>query len=852
MDKRLATLVSHTHWDREWYLSLEDYRFRLVTLLDGLLEILADEEDYHSFWLDGQTIPIEDYLAVRPEKRGAIEQALRSGRLLIGPWYVQADEFIVAGEACLRNLALGMDQMREAGQDNRVGYLADNFGHPSQMPQILRGFGIDNAVFWRGCRPESLEGAEQDWTGAGGSRVIAVCLVCGYSNAGRLLAVTDPENTDDKEPERLPNALEILREACRQGPILLMNGVDHSLPIRRLGEHLRKLMEVYPDLDVRHGSLVEYVEELRGKSLPADLPEGELTNVPRLASTGSSRLPQKLANCRAEDLLIHYAEPLSALASRHGRAPAPGFLRRAWRFVIKNHAHDSISGSHTNAVAEDVMRRFRRAEEVGRGIVRQCLGGLCGQSAETVSPVEPTSVWVYNPCGWRREGPVEMTLELPMQEVFQGVSLFRDGKVCPIQTLSVETRERIRYHKQVNPTRDEVHEVRILANLGGPEATTLERFEISLAREPAAQAAASPAWGVLDNGILRATVHDDGRLDITDLGSGLEAFGLNRLTDEPDKGDLYQSAQPVGAARAAAERGTLERVEAGPLRTAYRVRTRVASGQACIPVTITLSLAKGEPYVRIRTDVDNTAENHRLRAVFPAPDGFDRVWAHTPFDVVERRPPEPDKRPFRAAGDVRYEFGGTTLKTQGLVATRGERGALYVLTRGLYEYDMPRGGPLSVTLLRCTGLIFPQFTMFDSSSGQCLGKIALEYAVGLSGPSTRADLLKRALEFRLRPITYQVFGDDLPGDPSQICSVSEEDWILSSVKPAGEGDGVVVRLFSLADGPRQGDLQLGFPVARAFRTRLDETRLDETPVTDGRIHLELGPREIATLLLLPT
>ncbi|RLC79422.1 MAG: hypothetical protein DRI61_07965, partial [Chloroflexi bacterium] len=33
-------VVPHTHWDREWYLPFERYRYRLVKLVDKLLEIL--------------------------------------------------------------------------------------------------------------------------------------------------------------------------------------------------------------------------------------------------------------------------------------------------------------------------------------------------------------------------------------------------------------------------------------------------------------------------------------------------------------------------------------------------------------------------------------------------------------------------------------------------------------------------------------------------------------------------------------------------------------------------------------------------------------------------------------------
>ncbi|HEM60689.1 MAG TPA: hypothetical protein ENO24_00190, partial [Chloroflexi bacterium] len=79
-----AILVSHTHWDRAWYVPFQVYRIRLVRLVDRLLEILERDPEYRCFMLDGQVLPVEDYLEVRPERRADLERLVRAGRLLIG------------------------------------------------------------------------------------------------------------------------------------------------------------------------------------------------------------------------------------------------------------------------------------------------------------------------------------------------------------------------------------------------------------------------------------------------------------------------------------------------------------------------------------------------------------------------------------------------------------------------------------------------------------------------------------------------------------------------------------------------------------------------------------------------
>jgi alpha-mannosidase len=87
-----------THWDREWYESFQDYRFRLVATIDELLDTLQRDPEFRYFQLDGQAILIEDYLEIRPEREGQLREMAAAGRLKIGPWYVLPDEFLVSGE----------------------------------------------------------------------------------------------------------------------------------------------------------------------------------------------------------------------------------------------------------------------------------------------------------------------------------------------------------------------------------------------------------------------------------------------------------------------------------------------------------------------------------------------------------------------------------------------------------------------------------------------------------------------------------------------------------------------------------------------------------------------------------
>ena len=130
--KYFAHYISGTHWDREWYRPFQEYRVLLVRLVDGLLDLMEAERDFRYFQLDGQTCVLQDYLEIRPENRGRLEKLIRSGRILIGPWFTMPDLFCVGDEALVRNLLLGRRISREWGVDPMpVGFICDMFGHPS-------------------------------------------------------------------------------------------------------------------------------------------------------------------------------------------------------------------------------------------------------------------------------------------------------------------------------------------------------------------------------------------------------------------------------------------------------------------------------------------------------------------------------------------------------------------------------------------------------------------------------------------------------------------------------------------------------------------------------------------------
>ena len=90
-------------------------RHMLVYMMDMLLDIFEKEPRFKSFHLDSQTVPIQDYLEIRPEKKETVAKLIEEKKLLVGPWYCLPDEFSVGGESLIRNLLLGHKMAKDMG-----------------------------------------------------------------------------------------------------------------------------------------------------------------------------------------------------------------------------------------------------------------------------------------------------------------------------------------------------------------------------------------------------------------------------------------------------------------------------------------------------------------------------------------------------------------------------------------------------------------------------------------------------------------------------------------------------------------------------------------------------------------
>ncbi len=807
-------VVSHTHWDREWYLTHEQFRFRLVTLVDRLLDLLDADPSYKYFHLDGQTIVLEDYLEIRPEQRARLRQAIEAGRILIGPWYVMPDEFLVSGESLVRNLLRGHRLSREFGTPMPVGYLPDLFGHVGQMPQIWRQFGLDNTILWRGFGGAN---AEYWWDAPDGSRLLMLHLPPeGYCNATRI--VFDPEAMMARAKEKV----DFERGRTRTGQALLMNGVDHVEPHTAIPALIEKLSKI-PGQRARHSTLPDYVAAVR-TAVERDKPAletivGELRSgtdyANLLPGVLSARVYLKQQNAHVQTLLESYAEPLSVFASHLAPshpapshpAPAPlvprtsfsypsGQLRHAWKTLLQNHPHDSICGCSIDAVHDENMTRFARARQVGDAVVDLALDAIA-DSVPASAPGVIRAV-VVNTDAVERAQVVETFVDLPVdsaepwrkvdaQALDRPVAFWPpestitgvtgpDGRPVEFQILGEEPLVSHVMSRYETPWALNVRRLRVLFWAPALPPCGYAAFDLAIGAAGGHAAAGrrlvSGGDKYAENERIKISFNHDGTFEVSDKATGVTYHRVAAIEDLGDVGDEYNYSPPAAdrAVTSADARVTgISRLGGGPLRAGLRVELELplprsagadrkgrSAETVMVPVAIDATLDAGSPRVALTVSIDNRASDHRLRLLFPTgAASVATARADTAFDVITRA------ARIAVPAEIRNESPVSSMPMISMVDAGDTETGATVIGRGLMEYEIVDAA-IAMTLIRAVGDLSRNDLATRPSghagppvatpAAQCLGLQRFELAFEPHGaPPLAGELMAAARAHNLPP-----------------------------------------------------------------------------------------------------
>lgn len=783
-------LVPETHWDREWYLPFQEFRARLVLLMDKLLDILKNDPNFKNFTLDGQTIPLEDYLEVRPEKKEEIKKYVKEGRLSIGPMYVLPDEFLVSGESLIRNLIIGHQISKEFGKVMKAGYIPDPFGHIAQLPQIISGCEIPSILFMRGFGNEFEENnlnMEFIWNSPGkAASVVGIHLILTYHNLAYL-------NTKTVKGEfraalrRVKQLIADFEKYIATPNVLLNNGLDHEEATPEIPQIVDQWNKMYPEILMEQADFEYYIDRVLESNVELKEYQGELRGgrySHLLSGVLSARMWIKQRNTAIEYLYEKYSEPLSTICwalDKYGSFIYPkNYLLTGLKWLQKNAPHDSICGCSIDEVHNEMKTRYDWAEQIGEEVYKNSFIYLNNLINFNSNYESRNILIVFNPLPWERKDIVEFT----------SISKKTKGDKLPLNLKLMDSNDKeIEYQyvvakEQPRFTRDQgiSHKISFLTDIPALGYNVYYFFPVESQRSfDLKPDEFRITKNFLENEFYLIEIDSDGFINIKDKETGIVYEKICEFEDVGDWGDEYDFSGPKDNQtdlKFSTEDATLFEksvVVDGPTQKTFKLRLNLKLPHSLTEdrynreewlvdnrITIFISLYRAIKRIEFTIKYENNSRDHRIRVLFPTKIKSEVAHADGHFYVVPRGVELPNSEKW-------VQKALPTNHQKDFISISNNSGTFAVLNKGLPEYEAiineDKSVTFAITLLRCVEwLSRDDFATRKSHAGpgyktpgaQCLGDHTFELSITTESESSWLDsnIHLRGKEFNnpLKPI----------------------------------------------------------------------------------------------------
>lgn len=658
--KKKVIAYLHTHWDREWYREFEVFRLRLLRVFDRVLDLL-EKNKIPCFYFDGQTSALEDYLEIRPEKEKLVKELIRQKKLFIGPCYTLIDEFLT-DEICFRkNFEIGLNYSKKLGCTDFLGYFADTFGHSKNVPIILKEFGIDKAVVWRGC-PDEIP-SEFMFNG-----VKTVNLVRGYFND-----IFSAKLSIEKKADFLKQHLDKI--AAKSGDVLLMPiGADHLGVKSDVWEQIKDVNKYLTDYEIELDSPFKYFE-LVNDNFKVEWNDELRDNSRTFILQGCYSARMKLKQLRNEcSYKLELADKFQQFSQKKYKTkPYDKVIEYAYKLLLQNQAHDGICGCSVDSVHRENEIRYEKILQISNTIIEELKleigepsliinlshedfsGVVQFESEQKLSPKNCQLIGVKK--GFE-SGLLCNTHRIPITEDYTNIYTYLTEIECkrPSKLLSMPNKL---YPNIFYPLDLKVSD------------TKLENSQIALS-------------------IKNDKIKLINKIDGSSLSDFITFF------DFKDKGDCYNFAPFEDDLGEKAIVVSSKILREGMLQCALAVKFKV--GRNLLDAEI--SLNKNSNLINFKLKWNNKIKNHLLQVGFNLKLPIEKTFSQDMGELIDRR--------FEPDYDIRKNLPKTkgveaktnTAPMQNYVSAQG----VEIMTKGLSEYEV-RGNSLRITLLRSIGII---------------------------------------------------------------------------------------------------------------------------------------------------
>ncbi|SDO23460.1 mannosylglycerate hydrolase [Paenibacillus sp. yr247] len=863
-------IVPHMHWDREWYFSTEESRILLVNNMEEIMQVLENNSDYPYYILDGQTAVLEDYFAAKPENKERVKKLVQAGKLIIGPWYTQTDEMVVGGESIVRNLLYGLKDSKEFGEPMMIGYLPDSFGQSSQMPQIFSGFDIKYTIFWRGTSERhGTDKTEFYWEADDGSKVLVQLLPLGYA-IGKYL----PED-EEKLKNRIDKYFAILDKGATTEHILLPNGHD-QMPIQKnIFTIMEKLRKLYPDREFflsRYEHIFNELEKNYGlPTLRGEFLDGKYMRVHR--SIYSTRMDIKAANARIENKLTNILEPLASLAFSLGFEYHHGLIELIWKEMMKNHAHDSIGCCCSDKVHQEIFNRFFLAEEKTDQLIRF-------YKRKIVDSVSADNTFdrltAFNLVPYEREEVLTTTLitKMPAFKLMDEHHMEIEFEVLDSEIIDPGLIDRqIVHYGDYDPFIK--YTVQFKDRL---PAMGYKTYFVTESAEPSVNSIESKDQ--IETDFYRIEVNPNGTLKIFDKR-------LNRMFDQVlllenggDDGDEYDFSpladeKLIYSDHVKAEIDIRQNHYAAAIDIRYTLpvpsnlqKRKVQVTDSGVEVHIRLHIPNHKPIIETVIDLDNRAEDHRVRMLIPTgiASSFsvsDNQFGYIKRGVVDNALEVWEKENWDERPDSIYPM-------LSFVGLSNEDYGVSLLTGSSREFEIVGDDfdTIAITLFRSVGFLGkenmlrrpgrPSGIKLPTPDSQMLGKLSLQFALVFHpGSIMDANVARMAKEY-LTPIEFynKIPYDAMKLNPSGVQTPASYSFlreyqpgvVLSTLKKAETSDYFILRFYNPSDTEKAASFSLSSLITEAYTANLNEQFTGALALENSRLDLSISKNQVRSIL----
>lgn len=809
--KKKVFLYVHSHWDREWYREFQEFRLRLIEVVDDIIEKLEKNEIPY-FYFDGQTAALEDYLEIHPEKESIIKKLIAEKKLAIGPFYCSADSFLVSCEFLLRNLSLGINYSLSFGCKDFIGYLSDTFGHSKSIPSILKSAGINKAMLWRGLGELPSEFIWQD--------IAVTYLIQGYFQDIFSLDL----NYDDKAKLLVKFIDKIAQRSSSN--ILLPCGADHLKVADNLQTQIQEINKRLENYEIIISSPFEYLESVKNNYNKEV--KGEFLDESKnflLKGVYSSRIYQKQQNAKIQWDLSRICEPLATIAkineiSRNWQNE----IDFAYKNTIKNHAHDSIYGCSIDEVHKEVEHRFLKTKEIINGIKKRVVRDL-SENSEDLNFI--------NLSNYDYSGVVEIETDKDLTKKYNAQF--------------VSKRKGFTDKKLFNPSQIPVTEDITTINKYLVEVQKIKPF--SSRKVLNKEKSHKIDFNIIENKYIALKIIKN-KVYLIDKKNNKIYKDFIEIVNRADIGDSYNFGALKGDKEIKAKLLCSNVLNEGNISSTLRLtygieipyQSYVSTKKRCFcakhTIFVDISLSNLQDYLKFDINWENRSQNHILQVKFNLENPIDTTFSEDAVGIVQRKF-NPDYNIYKNLPAQRgVELKTNTASMQRFVWAQG----FGVVTKGLNEYEI-RKNSLYITILRSVDKISePLNPCRGTPAGppifcpdlQCMGKNSAQFALIFSSkPQT---LYKTAEAF---------YGCVVPfwGNKKieQIISLDNKNILIQAIKLDKE-ENPIFRLVNILDKKQVAKIKMHEKYSKLYL--IDICEKNSKNVTEK---LEFEPNQIITI-----